>query len=52
MPKSSKELNFKFSLTNDEISIDKLDFKDDIELNLIIDLPKTQKEFKKRFLYE
>ena len=52
IPKTQKEFNERFSLKNDEINIDKIDFK---EINLenisglMVDMPVTQCEFNKRF---
>ena len=52
IPKTQEEFNRRFSLKNDEISIDEVDFED-VNLedcdNFRVELPKTQEEFKKRF---
>ena len=55
LPKTQEELKRRFSLKNDEVSIDEVEFG---EINLddisafMVKLPKTQEEFNKRFLYD
>ena len=55
LPKTQEELKRRFSLKNDEVSIDEVEFG---EINLddisafIVKLPKTQEEFNERFLYD
>ena len=55
LPKTQEELERRFSLKNDEVSIDEVEFG---EINLddisafIVKLPKTQEEFNERFLYD
>ena len=52
IPKTQEGFNRRFSLKNDEISIDEVDFEDvNLEYcdNFRVELPKTQEEFKKRF---
>ena len=52
LPKSQKEFDERFSLKNDEISIDEVEFED-IDINnlsgLMVKLPRTQEEFDRRF---
>ena len=52
LPKTKEEFNERFSLKNDEISIDEVNFEE-VNLenydNFRVRLPKTEKEFKERF---
>jgi len=52
LPKNKKELKQRFNLKNDEISIEKVDFKE-VEINkigkVLIKLPLQKKEFDLRF---
>ena len=52
MPNTKKVFESQFSLTNKELSIDKIGFydaEDTIDINLVSEIPKNQKEFKERF---
>ena len=53
IPTTQEEFKRRFSLKNDEISIDKVDFEnvkfEDVSA-LIVELPKTQEEFDRRFI--
>ena len=55
LPRTKEEFEKRFSLKNDEISIDEVEFGeidlDDISA-FIVELPKTQEEFNRRSLYD
>ena len=52
IPKTQEEFDRRFSLKNDEVNIDDVEFED-IELSelsgLIVEPPKTKEEFNRRF---
>jgi hypothetical protein len=51
MPKNKEEINNRFNLSNSECSIDDIDFSNPNDtLDIIIPIPKTQKEFQDRFI--
>jgi len=52
IPNTQKAFYKKFSLTNDELSMDSLRFENtevELDINLVSSMPMTQQEFEKRF---